>query len=828
MIAKYNTPVLSFLQSFVKTASIIAISVGFVVLTGWFFNIAILKSILPNAATMKFNTALCFLLAGLSLWFLENEDRLPREKRSGQFFAGLVVSIGFLTIIEYLFDWDFGIDHILVKDLATLPANFPGRMSQITAICFTLSGISLLLIGSKISQYFSVGVLTLALVALIGYLFDYQSLYNLAGYGSVALHTAFTFLILSLGILAARPSLGIMSLFVSTFPGGKAVRFFLPGVVALIIVLGWLVKRFEHFGFFDANNESVVLIVLFILILSPLIYFYAGQINNAEEEIIRLNRLYATLSQVNQTIVHVSDGDALFRSICDVAVKFGKFSLAWVGLLDKESGEIMPVAANGLDIKKWPYPFINIWRKEAEDDLVAKAIHTSKVVISEDIQTDKRMQNFKNQFQEYGFHASAVVPFQLKGETIGVLCLISEDIGLFEVEDEIHLLEEMGADISFALDTIEIDQERKRAEEKTHRHVDYLTALRDVDQTIMATFGMSLSLNTLISKAVSLLNVDAAAILLVDFPLRLLKFSAGLGFRTNAIETATVRIGEGYAGRAVLERQLVQIPNLVEEPGDRLLSVVLKDEMFVSYYGVPLIVKGKVTGVLELFHRSIVERDQEWLDFLNALAGQAAIAIESAQLFNDLQRSNKELVLAYDGTIEGWSRAMDLRDEETEGHTKRVTSITLELAEKMGIDEAEMLYIRRGALLHDIGKLGVPDAILRKPGELTADEWKIMRKHPIFAYEMLSSIAYLKPALDIPYCHHEKWDGTGYPRGLEGEQIPLIARIFAVVDVYDALSSDRPYRKAWPREKILEYIKSLSGIHFDPQVVEVCLNSGLF
>ena len=167
------------------------------------------------------------------------------------------------------------------------------------------------------------------------------------------------------------------------------------------------------------------------------------------------------------------------------------------------------------------------------------------------------------------------------------------------------------------------------------------------------------------------------------------------------------------------------------------------------------------------------------------------------------------------------SRALDLRDRETEGHTQRVTEMTIRLAKAMGVGGAELVHIHRGALLHDIGKLGVPDVILRKPGPLTEDEWKLMRQHPQFSFDMLAPITYLKPALDIPYCHHEKWDGTGYPRGLKGEEILPAARLFAVVDVWDALMSDRPYREAWPEEKVLEHIRSLAGTHFDPKAVEL-------
>jgi len=184
-------------------------------------------------------------------------------------------------------------------------------------------------------------------------------------------------------------------------------------------------------------------------------------------------------------------------------------------------------------------------------------------------------------------------------------------------------------------------------------------------------------------------------------------------------------------------------------------------------------------------------------------------------------RDISDLAKAHEETLEGWSRAMDFRDKETEQHTQRVTKMTVQIARYMGLSETKIMRIRQGALLHDIGKIAVPDNILLKPGKLTEEEWVIMRKHPEYAYEMLWPIKFLRPALDIPYCHHERWDGSGYPRGLKGEEIPLAARIFAVVDVWDALRSERPYRKGWSGKRVYEYIKEQSGKHFDPQIVEL-------
>jgi HD-GYP domain-containing protein (c-di-GMP phosphodiesterase class II) len=211
------------------------------------------------------------------------------------------------------------------------------------------------------------------------------------------------------------------------------------------------------------------------------------------------------------------------------------------------------------------------------------------------------------------------------------------------------------------------------------------------------------------------------------------------------------------------------------------------------------------------------------MDFLHTLAGQAAIAIDNSHLFENLQRSNQELVQAYDTTLEGWARALELRDQETEGHTRRVTELTLRLAKYMGIRDSDLVDIRRGVLLHDIGKMGVPDNILKKTGRLSDTEWVEMRKHPVYAYNLLSPIEYLRDALDIPYCHHEHWDGSGYPRGLKGTQIPLSARIFSIVDIWDALLSDRPYRKAWPVPKVLAYMKEIAGKQVDPDILLVFL-----
>lgn len=365
--------------------------------------------------------------------------------------------------------------------------------------------------------------------------------------------------------------------------------------------------------------------------------------------------------------------------------------------------------------------------------------------------------------------------------------------------------------------------ERKKAEENVRRKLSHLKALREIDMAIASSFAMQLNLSVLLKHTIAELGADAADILLLNPSLNMLEYAAGSGFRTLAIEKSNLRMGDGHAGQSAMQRIMVHIEDLRRGEHKFARADLLAREEFVSYFGVPLIAKGLVKGVLEVFHRSRLEPDLEWLDFLHTLAGQAAIAIEDAQLCRNLQQSNIELLQAYDATIEGWSRALDLRDKETEGHTQRVTQTAMMLGEQVGLSDKELQYMRWGGLLHDIGKMAVPDKILLKPDALTPEETEIMKQHTIYALQMLSPIQYLKPALDIPYCHHERWDGSGYPRGLKGEEIPLAARIFAVADVYDALSSDRPYRPKWAEADVLEYIRQNAGSYFDPQIVDVFL-----
>lgn len=407
--------------------------------------------------------------------------------------------------------------------------------------------------------------------------------------------------------------------------------------------------------------------------------------------------------------------------------------------------------------------------------------------------------------------------------------LMQEEITYYRMYSEtlIRKLEDKMLEVEAANRALEEDiLQRKKAEQEitrllreSQRRLSQLEALHSIDLAINASMDLNMTLNIVLKHCQSLLDVDAANILLYIPGLQQFEVSAQRGFKFDQGAHVIVRADSNFAGRVVRERATVVVPGNLAAQADRDSAQIYEREGFLNYAGSPLITKGRVTGVLEVYHRSTYRPEGEWLHVLETLASQAAIAIENAQLFQGLQQSNLELVVAYDATIAGWSRAMELRERDTEGHTQHIAELTLKLARAMDINESQLQHMHRGALLHDIGNMGISDRILLKPDPLTEEEWVEIRKHPDFAFEMLASIRYLQPALDIPHCHHERWDGTGYPRGLEGESIPIAARIFAVVDVWDALISDRPYRKAWSRQEALAYIREQSEKYFDPQVV---------
>ena len=523
----------------------------------------------------------------------------------------------------------------------------------------------------------------------------------------------------------------------------------------------------------------------------------------------RRNRQLTRLVELSVTLNSTLDLDALLQLVTATATELLNCAGASILLFEEREQRLYFAASTGSDPRKLaeiPVPI--------DKSLAGKIFSENRSIILNDAAHDPRHYSQASARVHLQVGSLVGVPMLIKDKVIGVLEAVNKHEGNFTEEDE-SILSVTATHAAIAINNARLFRDAERRARN-------LESLRDINDAVLNNLDIRLTLPQILAHVQERLGVDATDVLLLNSSNSLV-FAEGRGFRTKEMQQVVLEKGNGHAWRAVLDKNVVSIPNLRSSKPITSRFGLFNGEDFTAYYAAPLIVKGSATGVLEVFHRKELDADHDWLDFFQTLANQTAVAIDSATLFSDLQRTNANLRLAYDATIEGWSHALDLRDRETEGHTQRVTTLTIRLASAYGVGEEDITHIWRGALLHDIGKMGVPDAILRKPSSLTEEERDIMRMHPQYAYDMLAPISYLRPALDIPFCHHEKWDGTGYPRRLAGEEIPIAARLFMVADVWDALRYDRPYRKGWSKEKTLAHIRELSGTHFDPQVVEIFL-----
>jgi PAS domain S-box-containing protein len=420
-------------------------------------------------------------------------------------------------------------------------------------------------------------------------------------------------------------------------------------------------------------------------------------------------------------------------------------------------------------------------------------------------------------YLELNLHSAAISSMVRDKTIVGCLGVFTFDKTYSFTPNDIALLESLGDLAAQAISNARLFTELERS-------LQQVRALNAVDVAINASLDLRVTLNILLDQAITLLDVDAADVWMYNPVTQELEYAVGRGFHQVQPTATSIRLGDGFASRVVIERKLLNIQDLGSSNKGFEEIKRLPGEGLNAYVGVPLIAKGQVKGVLEIFRRTEFELTTEWIEMLDSLAGQAAIAIDNANLFDQLQRSNEDLIHSFDATLENWVRTVGYRNGDPDGHIDRVVDLTLNLARQLGVREEDLVQIRRGALLHDVGMVRVPDYILKKPIPLSKEERDAIELHPNYANQMLSPIAFLRPCVDIPYCHHERWDGSGYPRRLSGKQIPLAARIFAVVDVWDALRSERPYRPAWETDQARNYLHAQSGVQFDPEVVHLLMD----
>lgn len=671
---------------------------------------------------------------------------------------------------------------------------------------------------------------------------------------------------------------------------------------------------------------------------------------SANTKLLRVNHLYRVISTFSQAAVTAKTPEQLYQLACDVLVEQGKFEVAYIGIFDDSKTTVTintftEDKSGVLEREFAPSQF-----PVTEADPVARSVLKKKIYIKNTIENSPNSTLWEKSAASMGYLSGACLPVISRGDVLGALVIFSSTEDFFDYE-ETKLLEEISSTLTFSLDAMRAEEERKtaelnlaaseqryrclfssgsdaifvypmlpdsipgnfvevnevarerlgytseefltlspyqinppelrdglnerfkqldkdrhilaetinitrdgrripveihsrlidlndqkyafsisrditerkKAEEKIQTQIQRLSALHIIDTAIASKQRLPVIMKTIIGQIQMQLSASGVIILIYDAKEDDFTHGFGIGLKQPGSEFI---VGNDYARRVLSQKSPVQIDDIFGDFGIKHRE--LMDENAQSFYGIRIDLNTKTLGVLEIFHPDTLEVDEDWLNYVSTLAGQLAIAVETNRLDEGLVNANQVLVQAYEETIEGWARALDLRDHETEGHSRRVTDASVKLARIMGLSDEAVVSIRRGALLHDIGKVGVPDSILLKPGKLTDEEWVVMKKHPQYSYELLSPISFLQSSLDIPYYHHEKWDGSGYPEGLSGQDIPLAARIFAVIDVWDALRSDRPYRKGWTMEAIEDYILSQSGKHFDPKVVEAFIKLDKF
>jgi PAS domain S-box-containing protein len=507
------------------------------------------------------------------------------------------------------------------------------------------------------------------------------------------------------------------------------------------------------------------------------------------------------LREATMALTTTIELEKLYEIILDALAKLVPYTSASIEVVDQ--GYVKIAAARGLPQggltfigRRYPFE-----RGKWDPDF-------RKPIIVADAQTDARFTKLEGTEYIRGWMG---VPMVAQDQLIAFLNLDSDKPDFYNQEHS-ALAQTFANQAAVAVKNAHLYKSEQRRYQEAEK-------LRQAATVVASSLNLKEVLETLLRALKDVVPYDSASILLPEGDFVRIVAANGLPHQDQAI-------GQLFpAGNQLLQQILVKGQPLIlaDAQNDKRFERWAASEHVRGWMGIPMIARGQVVGFITLDNLSPVSYDTATAALAQSFAHQAAAAVENAELFENLQKSNLELSQAYDTTLEGWGKALELKDKETQGHTQRVTELTVKLARRMGLGPAELVQIRRGVLVHDIGKMGVPDHILHKKGPLTRKEWAAMHEHPQYAFDLLYPISYLRPALDIAYCHHERWDGTGYPRGLKGEQIPLAARIFAVVDVWDALLSNRSYRKQWTKRQVLKHIRDGAGSHFDPEIVRVFL-----
>jgi PAS domain S-box-containing protein len=476
-------------------------------------------------------------------------------------------------------------------------------------------------------------------------------------------------------------------------------------------------------------------------------------------------------------------------------------------LLDVRSNTLVIEAGEGIGASVVNRRFLT------DKSLLGRTLKMTKPQIIEDFDSNPMIpEKMRTELSEVKL--AYTIPLIVHGNAIGALMIFPRE----KIPERDMLLLNSLADFSASA------IQRVNLFEQARQQVQRLEALHTIDKAITSITDINMTLSIFSDQVISLFGVDAVAIWLNNPVTHTLTLAHGHGFKSMLPLNTTMRLGRGISGQVALEQRVTIIPNLAAGLYELSPSPIRwEQEHFVSYIGAPLIAKGELKGILEIYSCTPVSEDNDWLDFLEAISHQAAIAVDNSRMFVDLQRSNAELLQSYNAMLENLAQIPEKREPTYAGHSLNVADLSLRLARALDVDQGDMIHIYRGTLLHDLGTLAIPDAIIKKPGKLNEEEWALVKKHPTWAHEWFSRLNFVKSALNVPYCHHERWDGSGYPRGLKGTNIPIEARIAAVADVWDALTHDRPYRKAWKAADAQEYVSKQSGKLFDPQVVQVFL-----